>query len=596
MANQPLFEVAWEVCNQVGGIYTVIRSKAIQMVNRWKDDYLLIGPYFQRFATGEFDPLPFESANPVVREGAEKLRKAGVTVYYGTWLIYGRPKVLLIDPQSLMSQLGGFKYNLWHDHHIECKNEDDLLNQVLAFNLGLVKFFNAIDPVLDKPVTAHFHEWMVGSVIPFIRKSELKVATVFTTHATMLGRYLAMNSPDFYGHLPYMDWQKEAQYFNIETPVRIERAAAHGAHVLATVSDVTANECNYLLGRQPDIIMPNGLNIERFEALHEFQNLHQKFKMKIHEFVMGHFFQTTPFDLDNTLYFFTSGRYEYKNKGFDLTLEALARLNWMMQNENIEKTVVMFFITKRPYHSINPDALHSRAVMEEVRDTTNEMVRQIQEKLFYEITKSRDFKVPVLNDLIDEYWQLRLRRTLQSWKSDNLPAVVTHNLHDDQNDELLNFIRSSNLINKDNDRVKIIYHPDFISPSNPLLGMEYHQFVRGTHLGIFPSYYEPWGYTPLECIASGVPTVTSDLSGFGDYALNTLDAPEEKGIFVSRRLNKTFHEAAHELSNYLFRFIELNRRDRISMRNTVEENSTRFDWSNLIINYVLAYDLAQERT
>ena len=217
------------------------------------------------------------------------------------------------------------------------------------------------------------------------------------------------------------------------------------------------------------------------------------------------------------MYFFTSGRYEYRNKGFDVTLEALARLNYRMQEAGIKKTVVMFFITKQPYHSVNPAVLQSRVMMEEIRETCEAIEKEIGRKLFYTAASSTDFKLPSLRDFVDDYWQLRYRRTLQSWKTHNLPSVVTHNLVNDQTDEILHFLRSSNLINNAHDRVKIVYHPDFVSVTNPLFAMDYGQFVRGCHMGVFPSYYEPWGYTPLECIARGVPAVTSDLSGFGDY-------------------------------------------------------------------------------
>ena len=347
-----------------------------------------------------------------------------------------------------------------------------------------------------------------------------------------------------------------------------------------------------MLGRNPDLILPNGLNIERFTALHEFQNLHKEYKEKIHQFIMGHFFHSYSFDLDKTLYFFTSGRYEYKNKGFDLTLEALARLNWRMRQENMDMTVVMFFITKQPYHSINPSVLQSRAVMEEVRQDCKAIEKQVGERLFNEAAASGDITMPNLNNFVDEYWRLRLRRILQSWKSNHLPFVVTHNLIHDQYDDILSFLRTANLVNNWYDRVKIVYHPDFISPTNPLFGMEYGQFVRGCHLGIFPSYYEPWGYTPLESIASGVPAVTSDLSGFGDYILSNIPQHEEKGLYVVNRRYKSFDEAANQLTDQLYSFVKLARRERITQRNLVESSSETFDWKNLSVYYERAYDLA----
>ncbi|MBO9700673.1 MAG: glycosyltransferase [Sporocytophaga sp.] len=589
-ADTLLVEIAWEVCNQVGGIYTVIRSKVPSMIEKWDENYCLIGPYVHSRMPAEFEPV--ENEDDPFYQAAKQLRSFGYEVHYGYWLVSGKPRVVLLNPFSIYNKLNEVKYILWEHHGISSPEGDDLINQVIAFGHLVKLYFAELTLVTDKKIIGHFHEWMAGTAIPAIRRDNLQATTVFTTHATLLGRYLAMNDAHFYDHLPFYDWEKEAVNFNIETSVKIERAAAHGAHVFTTVSEVTARECASLLGRNADLILPNGLNIERFTALHEFQNLHKEYKEKIHQFIMGHFFHSYSFDLDKTLYFFTSGRYEYKNKGFDLTLEALARLNWRMRQENMDMTVVMFFVTKQPYHSINPAVLQSRAVMEEIRQDCKAIEKQVGERLFNEAAASGDITMPNLNNFVDEYWRLRLRRTLQSWKSNHLPFVVTHNLIHDQYDDILSFLRTANLVNNWYDRVKIVYHPDFISPTNPLFGMEYGQFVRGCHLGIFPSYYEPWGYTPLESIASGVPAVTSDLSGFGDYILSNIPQHEEKGLYVVNRRYKSFDEAANQLTDQLYSFVKLARRERITQRNLVESSSETFDWKNLSVYYERAYDLA----
>jgi glycogen(starch) synthase len=359
------------------------------------------------------------------------------------------------------------------------------------------------------------------------------------------------------------------------------------------VSDVTAKECEFLLGKVPDLILPNGLNITRFSAMHEHQNLHTKYKDRINEFVMGHFFQSQPFNLEKTLYFFTSGRYEYSNKGYDLTLEALARLNWKMKQAKIDKTVVMFFITKQPYHSIDPEVLHSRAVMDEIRETCNSIEKQVGEQLFKASASSSDLQMPDLNNFVDEYWRLRLRRTIQTWKNNKRPKVVTHLLK--QNDGITDFVQKSNLMNNPEDKVKIVYHPDFIVSTNPLFGLDYGQFVRGCNLGVFPSYYEPWGYTPLECIARGVPTITSDLSGFGDYMMQIMRDYEHWGVMVVNRKTQDFYKAAEQLSEMLLKFVKQSLRERITQRNRVESISDTFDWSNLRTYYDTSHDLALKR-
>lgn len=595
MQNILLTEVAWEVCNQVGGIYTVIRSKVPSMIERWGDSYCLIGPYFHHHAQAEFEPT--DDYSGPFGQAVLLMRNLGFEVHYGHWLVTGKPLVVLLNPYNVYDRLGEIKFMLWENHHIPTPGNDDLLNQVEAFGYMVKAYLQLLvqPDVTEKRVVAHFHEWMVGTAIPELRRERVDLRIVFTTHATLLGRYLAMNDPAFYDHLAYVDWFKEAVHFNIETAVRIERAAAHGAHIFSTVSEVTARECTFLLERIPDVILPNGLNIQRFIALHEHQILHQRYKEKIHQFAMAHFFQSFPFDLDQTLYFFTSGRYEYRNKGFDVTLEALARLNYRMQQAGIKKTVVMFFVTKQPYHSVNPAVLQSHAMMEELRETCVAIQEEVGRKLFYAAASSTEFKLPPINDFVDDYWQLRYRRTLQSWKTHQLPPVVTHNLVNDSTDEILHFLRSADLVNNAHDRVKVVYHPDFISVTNPLFGLDYGQFVRGCHLGIFPSYYEPWGYTPLECIARGVPAVTSDLSGFGDYVINKMVGKAEKGILVVKRRNRSFEDAANQLANFLFEYVKYGQRERIALRNQVESSSEEFDWKNLTRYYTKAYQLVLEK-
>jgi len=511
-----LFEVAWEVCNQVGGIYTVIRSKVPSVIQKTgKDNYFLLGPYIENQAAAAFDP--YSDYSGPVGQTVLRMRELGYDVHYGQWIVSGRPTVVLFNPYSIYNKLGEIKYFIWEHHQIALPDNDGLLNQVASFGFQVKEFFRIYCEMggCDRENLVHFHEWMAGLPIPGIRHDGLNLKTVFTTHATLLGRYLAMNDNKFYDHLPFYNWEKEANFFNVRPIVDIERAAAHGCHVFTTVSHVTARECQYLLGREPEVILPNGLNIERFEALHQIQNLHADFKSKIHDFVMGHFFQSYSFDLDKTIYFFTSGRYEYHNKGYDITLEALARLNWKMQYAGIDRTVVCFFITKQPFYSFNPEVLEAKAQIEDIRRACEEIQIQLGEKLYKNITSaSGPYQFPNLTDLVEDYNRLKLRRFVQGWKSKELPKVVTHNLVDDHKDDILNFLRTANLVNNQHDKVKVVYHPDFVTASNPLFKMDYSQFVRGCHLGIFPSYYEPWGYTPLESLASGVPSVTSDLSGF----------------------------------------------------------------------------------
>ncbi len=589
--NKLLIEVAWETCNQVGGIYTVIRTKVPSMVEKWGNDYILLGPYFAQTAAAEFEALDVSDESPLERS-ILWMREQGLTVYYGNWLITGKPKIVLFDFASMYKQVDKIKGRIWDNHKISTLGVEELVNQTIALGEMIRLFLSqlALENKAKSNIIVHFHEWMAATCLPDLKKEKVKISTVFTTHATMLGRYLAGNVPNFYDVIDHFDWLKEAKHYGIEAQACFERAAAQKADVLTTVSDITAKECQYFLGRIPELILPNGLNIQRFAALHEHQNLHSKYKKSISDFVMGHFFQNQPFDLEQTLYLFTSGRFEYTNKGYDLTLDALQILNKKMKEAGSKKTVVMFFITKQPYHSIDPEVLHSRAVLDEIRENCSAIEKEVGEKLFQASASSNDLTLPDLNTFVDEYWRMRLRRTVQTWKTNSKPKVVTHLLK--QEDDIIRNLQRTGLMNNAEDKVKIVYHPDFIVSTNPLFGLDYGQFVRGCHLGVFPSYYEPWGYTPLECMARGVPTVTSDLSGFGDYMMQIMRDYEQWGVSVVNRKTQNYQESAEQLANLLFKFVQQSQRDRITQRNRVESIADTFDWSNLRSYYDTAHELA----
>lgn len=589
-----LLEAAWEVCNKVGGIYTVIATKVPYMMERWGEQYCTVGPLESEDLPIEFQPA--SDYSDAFGKAVLKLREAGIKAEYGYWMVDGRPKVILLPVYSMAAILPKIKGEFAKNHQVFIPN-DTLLNNVAAFGFLITELTKALSSpeVTDKKVIAHIHEWMSGTCLPEIKRQGINVKTIFTTHATSLARFMAMNEPNFYYKLSTINWRVAARKYGIEAQVSIERLAAHNADIMSTVSSVTDKECEYLLGRKADILLPNGLNIKRFVALHEFQNLHLKYKKKIHEFVSGHFFNNYTFDLDNTVYFFTSGRYEYVNKGYDVTLEALFKLNKRLKQAGSKITVVMFFITKRPFHTINPLVLELRNLLEELKQTTEAIKEEVGKQLFEVAATSGEVNLPDLNQFVSDYWQFRYKKTILSWKTKYLPILVTHNLKDDQGDDILNFLRQKQFYNQPDNPVKIIYHPDFIDSTNPLFKMDYQDFVRGCHLGVFPSYYEPWGYTPVECIAKGIPTITSDLSGFGNYAKSTVRNLDEKGIYVVRRRTSTREEIIDQLTDYMYDFVQQTRRERINQRNHAEGIADKFAWQTLGRHYMEAYRMVMEK-
>ena len=590
--DQPLlFEVAWEVARQVGGIYTVLRSKADITVEQWGDRYCLVGPYSHDSAATEFEPL---EPGPILGPTIDAMQRRGIRVHFGRWLVQGHPRVILFDLGSAYHSMNDWKYALWEELGVGTPNDDPETNDAIVFGNRVAGFLGDLTRrTPGRPVIAHFHEWLAAVGLSLLRKRDLPVATVFTTHATLLGRHLCASQIDFYNQLPWLEPDIEAGNRHIYHRYCIERAAAHLAHVFTTVSEITAYEAEHLLKRRADVILPNGLTLHNFTVLHEFQNLHAEYKKRIHEFTQGHFYGHYDFDLDNTLYFFTSGRYEYHNKGVDMFIEALHRLNERLRRENSDVTVVAFIIMPAATNNFCVEALKGHFMIEELRETCDTIQREIGRRIFEATARG---KLPDSASLIDDEQLVMLKRRIYSLNRSGLPPVVTHNMLDDNGDPILNHLRHHRLFNAREDRVKVVFHPEFITSTNPLFSLDYDQFVRGCHLGAFPSYYEPWGYTPAECTVMGVPSVCSNLSGFGNFMHRHVDDPEAHGIYILDRRFVGPEESIAQLADMMYRFTRLSRRQRIQMRNRTERLSELLDWKNLGKAYDNARQLALQRT
>jgi len=587
--NTVLLEVSWEVCSQTGGIYTVLRSKAAAMVERWGNRYWLVGPYNESDAKIEFERT---SAPSAFAETLNELKHRGIHVHCGRWLVQGRPQVMLIDLDPITQHAGEMKYFLWKDVGIGTPPDDKETDDAVVFGYSTADLIQTLARHLgEQALLAHFHEWQAGAALPILDARKVRVPTVFTTHATLVGRSLSAANESLYDELHTIDAQAVATQHGIRHRFEIERAAARCATVFTTVSEITAQESEQFLERTPDVVLPNGLNVQRFAAPHEFQNLHQQAKEQIHEFVMGHFFPSYTFDLSRTLYMFTAGRYEYRNKGVDVFIEALYELNRRLRAESLGVTVVAFIVTRAPYRGLNVETLNRQAMYNELRDTCAQLEQQIGRSLFRSVIRGR---LPEMNELLDESARVQLKRMMHAWLGGEQPAIVTHDLVDDLKDPVLCHLRKRRLFNAESDPVKVVFHPEFLTSASPTLGMEYDQFVRGCNLGVFPSYYEPWGYTPMECIVRGVPAITSDLSGFGAYVMDRFPNHDADGILVSRR-RVSLETTIYQVANWLHALTGMSLRDRIALRNRTESHSEEFDWKKMIAFYDAAHRSARER-
>jgi glycogen(starch) synthase len=575
-----IFEVSWEVCSQTGGIYTVLRSKAPAAVNQWRAGYWLIGPYRESSARVEFEP---QAPRGIVADALKELREGGVELHCGRWLIAGRPRVVLVNVASVARHLAEMKYFLWKDLGVETPSDDRDTNEIVAFGYATADLLAAIHARIGgRPMLAQFHEWQAAVALLLLKHRRVHFPAVFTTHATLVGRSLSAANVDLYSWLPEIDAEAVARTHGIYHRFQIERKAAQVCDVFTTVSEITAQEAEHFLGRRPDALLPNGLNVERFAAPHEFQNLHQRYKEHIHEFVTGHFFPSYTFDLDRTLYVFSAGRYEYRNKGFDVFIEALHELNRRLKAEPTGVTVVAFIIAPARCRGPNVETLNRQAMLNELRETCESIKEEMGRRLFRTVAGGR---LPSTRDLLDEYVRVRLTRTIHAWSQGSQPTIVTHDVVDDAHDPVLRHLRRRRLLNAEDDPVKVVFYPEFIAATSPILGMEYDHFVRGCNLGVFPSYYEPWGYTPMECVVRGLPAITSDLSGFGAYLMDHFPDHDANGLYVARRRRTSFETTVYQVAGWLHALASMPLRKRIELRNRVERYAQPFDWGNMTRYY-----------
>lgn len=461
--NRWTFEIAWEVANKVGGIYTVIRSKAFVSTEELGDRFCLLGPYKEHAARTEVEECEFPHGHPLLG-AVNNLRSWGWKVHTGRWLVDGNPQIILFDIGSAAWKLDEFKQELWSTTgvgiphlDIEC-NDAIILGYMIA--TFLAEFKNTVEKYSESnhygspKLVAHFHEWQAGVGLIALRTRRVDIATVFTTHATLLGRYLCAGNTDFYNNLDKFSVDEEAGKRQIYHRYCLERCASHLSHVFTTVSEITGYESEHLLKRVPDVITPNGLNVKKFSAIHEFQNLHAMSKEKIHEFVRGHFYGHFDFNLDKTLYFFTAGRYEYSNKGADIFIEALARLNHLLKSNHPDITVVAFLIFPAKTNNFNVESLRGHAVTKQLRDTINNIQQEIGKRMYNTCLSG---VLPDSSDLMTKEDVVKIKRCLYSLQRDGQPPVTTHNIVDDWNDPVLNGVRRCNLFNTVHDRVKVSF-------------------------------------------------------------------------------------------------------------------------------------------
>lgn len=532
-----LFETSWEVCNKIGGIYTVLSTKAQTLQRAFKDRVIFIGPDVWT----EDNPSPYFKETPsLLKQWRSKAQLPdGVSVRVGRWDIPGRPVVVLVKFDGMYAMKDEFYGNMWEQYGVDSLHAYGDYDEGCAFAhaagvvIESICRHNGLD---SKNYIAHFDEWTTGMGLLYLKWRLPQVATIFTTHATSIGRSICGNNKPLYGYLSGYDGDQMARELNMEAKHSLEKAAALQADCFTTVSRITAIECGQLLGRQPDVVTPNGFEQNFVPATKTKLALaREAARRRIFDVVSA----LTGQDMDDdTFIVATSGRNEYRNKGIDLFLDAVNRLGEIDPQRRVLALILV------------------PAWVKEARADLKEAM-----------------SAPYRNAL-------------------NEP-IITHWLNNQDSDSIICRIRSLGFENGSASRVMAVYVPCYLNGGDGVVDMSYYDVIPGLDATVFPSYYEPWGYTPLESVAFGVPTVTTTLSGFGQWILSQYENGFEScGVMVIDRGDFNYDQVKEDIAVSLRGLTEEGAKALSGIQRAAMSTAKDASWTNFIKYYYESFDVA----
>jgi len=579
-----LFEVSFEVCNKVGGIYTVLVSKIKALSNYYHKNYFLIGPYFPEKIKGEFK----EEKEVGFEKIFEELKKEGIVCHYGSWLVEGKPKAILIDFQDFLKEGNNIKKELWETYQIDSLNAPFDYTEPLVWAWAAGKLLEKISQNLkNKNIVAHFHEWLSGAGLLYLKKNKISIATVFSTHATILGRTLANDNLPLYDLLNKINPYEEAKKYNIVAKYQLEKKSAKLSDVFTVLSEINSLEAQNFLERKPDFYLPNGLNPESFPSLDQALINHKIFRSRLNNFLFAFFSPYYNTDIKNALFYFIACRYEFRNKGVDIFLKALGQLNKKLKEKKRSKNIFTFLLIPSATKKVNPEVLQSLENYRDIIDSLKDSSFEIEENFIFSLLNEKRVG---LKNILDKNLSSLLEKKILKFKKQGLPPLCTHELSDSQ-DIIIKTLHEEKLENKPNDKVKIIFCPFYLTGDDGLINLDYYETIQAMDLGVFPSYYEPWGYTPLETAILTVPAIGSDLAGSGKFFASFVN-DRNSGIFILQRFKKSESESAKSLFKLLYQFQQLSDKEKIEQKIEARKLAETANWEKLIENYIKAQNKA----
>ena len=539
-----IFESSWEVCNKVGGIYTVLSTRAKTLQDAMKDHVIFIGPDCWK----ENECPYFREEKSLFAEWQWEVREQGLAVKVGRWTVPGEPIAILVDFTPYFEKKNEIYGWLWEHYGVDSLHaygdydEASMFSYATALVVESLYKFNVERGTFDHntKVIYHANEWMCGLGALYINNKLPQIGTIFTTHATSIGRSIAGNQKPLYDYLFAYNGDQMAGELNMQSKHSIEKQTAWHVDCFTTVSDITAKECVELLDKPVDVVLPNGFDDSFVPKGAQFTKKRKAARKRLLEVANALLGEQLD---DDTLIVSTSGRYEFRNKGIDVFVEAMNRL---LRDRDLKKKVLAFI---------------------EVPGWVGEPRKDLQE---------------------------RLNSQLSTFDSPLEVPQVTHWLHNMSHDNVLSMMKYYDMHNRKDENVKVIFLPCYLDGKDGILNMHYYDVVLGNDLCIYPSYYEPWGYTPLEAIAFKVPCITTDLAGFGLWANKEFGHYGElkDGVKVIHRTDYNYSEVADAIKDAVADFSAMSQKEVDECRKKADVLSKKALWSKFIEYYYEAYNIA----
>lgn len=577
---QTVFEISWEVCNKVGGIYSVITSKATYMKEAY-DAYYAIGPYVGQ-RDDEFIP---QRPPKKWRKAIKNLEEEGINVHYGVWKSKVDVNTVLLDTSKIRNKIDHLKTDLWEHYKVDTLNSGTDVTDPILLSYAAARLLQELghEHKLAERTVLHAHEWLTGFTTLFADQWGLPVSTVFTTHATMLGRTVSGKEGNLYETLNNINPDQKAQEHGVQDKHSAERAAAHTANVFTTVSEVTSKECEALLGRRPDVIVVNGIDVKHFPSFEDAVLRHREKKKQINEFLSYAFYPYYTFNQDNNLNYLFAGRYEYENKGIDVFLDSLKELNEELKGTG--KTITTFLCIAMPNEGPKYDLLRQKVAYEHLNKQLRTHSERLTKGILYDLLSEEDKTERELMQS-DEFESFTTSLS-RFKKREGTPPLCTHKINEDN--QVIQKLKELGLTNKEEHPVKVLLYPAYLDGNDGLLNLSYFDMISASDLGVYPSYYEPWGYTPVETAGMAIPTVTTDLAGFGKYIKKKSDG---EGIHVVPREQKTYAEIVESLKNVLKEYAQKTHKERVKEKLQAQKLSKKPDWEQFKDYYIEAHNMS----